>query len=80
MKTFKQFISEGDIDRGRHALGLGRKKNVYDFHLQRHKRRNHYAKPSENTNQSAPEFKAPSSTMRKLRPFEPRDPRAPMDV
>ena len=80
MKTFKQFMSEGDIDRGRHALGLGRKKTTMDFHLQRDRARNKAAEPATNTNQRAPQFNAPSPTMIPPRPFHPRNPKAPIDI
>lgn len=80
MKSFNQFMSEGDIDRGRRAFGLGRKNTTIDFHLERDRKRNQNAKPSENTNQRAPQFNAPSPTMRQPRPFHPRDPKTPMDV
>ena len=58
MKTYDQFtvdMMEGDIDRGRHAWGFGRKKTVWDFSNQRARQWDRDAKPSENTNKRAPE-------------------------
>jgi len=92
MKTFKQFMEQtvppksdidivprsGDIDRGRYAFGLGRKKNTMDFHLPRFRARNKAGKPAENTNQRAPEYNyhqiQNTRGPREIRFRDPKDP------